>query len=324
MYDLSKESRLSEQERRRHKRESNALRAISSPAIVRIVEDGVHLEEAHDRAGSLWTAFEFVEGRDLRYMMTLKPVQVSKIMTSISTMAEGIDLVHAAKVVHRDIKPENFILRGKRWNEPVLVDFGYARPFDASRLTRSGLQVGTRSYTAPEVQRGLKAEAGSDQWSFARLSAELLLWARGNDADDIRDSVGARDDILDRFSDCGSAAEVFGRALERDPEDRYDDVSDFSAALEEALYDDELIEREDAIGSFTGEHWDKRKPLNSYLQRLGFRVVDKRPLGGALWVIAGNEFEGVREYLLGREVAFQAGSGKATGHEPGYWTKHDG
>ena len=65
--------------------------------------------------------------------------------------AEALTAIHAAGVVHRDLKPGNVMLTDDR---PVVIDFGIAQSPDATRLTQTGLVMGTPGYLAPEVIEG--------------------------------------------------------------------------------------------------------------------------------------------------------------------------
>jgi serine/threonine protein kinase len=241
--------------------------------------------------------------------------------------------VHQNGVIHRDIKPGNVILRGRRWNEPVLVDFGLVKGVGGSKFTRTGLVMGTEGYVAPEVEAGEPATTQSDQWSFARLAAELLLWSTGGKADEISDDLrlrapgSARLELLlerlqeETFVSTASTVSVFEQALSPDPEDRFPSVTEFATAFEEALFEDGVLERETPAGSYSGAHWDKRKSLVTFIKELGFPVSDKRPLDGALWVVAGDEFQPMADYLRTRGIDFRVGSGRTTGHQPGWWAK---
>lgn len=306
-------------------REVEALQSLSHPHVVRVVDTGELLEPGPYFVGWAWVAFELVDGKDLAHMMRLQAPEPSKLLVTISSIADGLESVHKRKLCHRDVKPANVILRGRKWDAPVLVDFGTVRPETASTLTRTEYSPGTPGYIAPELSSArAKATAASDQWSFARLTAELLLWSKGEDIDELRRSRDLVADVQDAFDDWTAMAEVFEQALDSEPELRFDSVSGFATAIEEAMYEDGLLDRDPDAAQFDGVHWDKRRSLKSYIESLGFATIDNRFSGGALWVVASEAaFESVRRYLWSRNVQFQfaPSGGRASQNQPAWYTK---
>ncbi len=83
-------------------------------------------------------------------------------------LAEALAAIHAAGVVHRDLKPGNVMLDA---GQPVIIDFGIAHIPDSTRLTKTGLVMGTPGYLAPEVIEGSASSGASDVHSWGATVA---------------------------------------------------------------------------------------------------------------------------------------------------------
>ena len=78
---------------------------------------------------------------------------------------QALAAVHAAGVVHRDLKPGNVMISD---GEPVVIDFGIAQVPETTRLTMTGMFMGTPGYLAPEVIEGKDSGPASDVHSLGR------------------------------------------------------------------------------------------------------------------------------------------------------------
>ena len=148
--------------RRRFFREMHALQHIDSPRVVGVVDSGV----ADDIPYIAMTA---IEGPDLAsHIRATAPLEQVGLASLAQGLAEGLAAVHTGGLVHRDVKPSNII-----WSEsgPCLVDFGLAHLGDQTRVTSTGLVIGSPSYVSPERLRGTAAVPASDVWNWAACLA---------------------------------------------------------------------------------------------------------------------------------------------------------
>lgn len=114
--------------------------------------------------GAYWLALEYVDGHDLRTLLKHGPLPPEIALIIASDVADALDHAHRNGVVHRDVKPANVMV--SRRGEVKLLDFGIARATDVEGLTMVGQVVGTPTFMAPEVLRGLEADPRSDVYSL--------------------------------------------------------------------------------------------------------------------------------------------------------------
>jgi serine/threonine-protein kinase len=130
--------------------------------------------------GSLFIAMEYVDGRSLSEIIKQEgPLDVGRAVRLGAQIAEGLGAAHRAGVIHRDIKPDNIMIVGVGDKEEVkLMDFGIARLRDTgamTRLTRSGVLMGTPSYMAPEqIEGGGDVSERTDIYALGVVLYEML------------------------------------------------------------------------------------------------------------------------------------------------------
>ena len=154
---------------RRFRQEAKLAASLSHHNIVTIFD----FDQADD--GSLYIVMEYVAGRSLSAVIKAGLLDVGTAVRLATQIAEGLRAAHAAGVIHRDIKPENImVLPG---NEIKLMDFGIARLSNVegvTRLTRSGMIMGTPTYMAPEQIEGGEVGVATDIYAFGVLLYEML------------------------------------------------------------------------------------------------------------------------------------------------------
>ncbi|MFI6863352.1 protein kinase [Streptomyces sp. NPDC050421] len=155
-----------------------------------------------------WFATEYIPGITLSDAMRLHdgPLPADSLWRLLRDAAAGLRTVHAADIVHRDLKPSNVMLT---LDGVSLIDFGVARAADQSRLTRTGMVVGTPAYMAPEQAiANQKLTGAADVFALG----SLVLYA-ANGRPPFGDGSGL--DLLYRIV---HEAPDFGRLPETDPE----------------------------------------------------------------------------------------------------------
>jgi serine/threonine protein kinase len=161
-----------EQFRQRFVRESRAAAAVDDPHIIPIYEAG-------EAGGSLYIAMRYVRGGDVRTLVSRTgPLNPARAAAIISSVASALDAAHAAGLVHRDVKPANMLLDRQtgRPDHVYLSDFGLSKAWQgATRLTGTGLYLGTLDYSAPEQIEGRPMDGRTDQYALACAAFELLV-----------------------------------------------------------------------------------------------------------------------------------------------------
>ncbi|GAA3608259.1 hypothetical protein GCM10022199_10050 [Marihabitans asiaticum] len=101
------------------------------------------------------------------------PLDPDSLLRLARGLAEALRAIHESGIVHRDLKPGNVLLVD---GDPVLIDFGIAHDADSSRMTMTGMVMGTPGYLSPEIIEGAEVHAATDWWGWA---ATLVFAASG-------------------------------------------------------------------------------------------------------------------------------------------------
>ncbi|MGK5553755.1 Stk1 family PASTA domain-containing Ser/Thr kinase [Actinomadura kijaniata] len=146
--------------------EAKAAAALSHPNVVAVYDqrtDGEHV----------FLVMEYVPGRTLRDLLSergrLGPRAALEIMQPVLA---ALGAAHRAGLVHRDVKPENVLITED--GQAKVADFGLARAETASKMTRTGVIIGTVGYLAPEQVLAGRADVRSDVYAAGILLYELL------------------------------------------------------------------------------------------------------------------------------------------------------
>ena len=127
--------------------------------------------------GLLFYVMPYVEGETLRARLEReKQLPVDEAVRIASAIAGALDYAHRHNVIHRDLKPENILMHE---GQPLIADFGIALAVSnagGSRITQTGLSLGTPQYMSPEQATGDRAIDGrTDIYSLGAMTYEMLV-----------------------------------------------------------------------------------------------------------------------------------------------------
>jgi len=154
-------------------------------------------------------------------------------------VADALAHIHGHGLLHRDVKPSNVLLTPA--GRVVLVDFGLAWDRRVSRLTVTGMQVGSIPYVAPELlgDRRREPDARTDVYSLGVMLYELLglrLPFHGETGEELRrNALAGRCARLGWFRRCPDLEKVCLKAMDPDPGRRYADAAELARDLERVL-----------------------------------------------------------------------------------------
>ncbi len=215
----------------RFKQELITARQVTHKNVIRIFD----LAEAD---GIKFITMEYVGGHDLRRLLADRgKLPVAEAIGIIQQVCAGVAAAHAEGVIHRDLKPGN-IMRDAQ-GRVVVMDFGLARTVTGDGMTKTGAMLGTVEYMSPEQAKAEKLDARSDLFTIGVIFYELLTGKTPYKAD------SAIATLLKRTQEAAvpvhqadpavprGLSDIVGKALERDPNQRYQTVQEFIERLEE-------------------------------------------------------------------------------------------
>lgn len=157
--------------RMRFLNEARAAAAVRHPHIVEVLDLGFDEDE------SPFLAMELLHGRTLdAELKRHRQLSPRRTLSLVMPLIDAVCALHRQGVIHRDLKPGNIFLAQDEQGgvTPKLLDFGLARVAEDSRLTHTGLVVGTPAYMAPEHAAGEDVDQQADVWSLGVVLYECL------------------------------------------------------------------------------------------------------------------------------------------------------
>jgi eukaryotic-like serine/threonine-protein kinase len=160
--------------RARALREARAAARLSHPSVVTVYD-------VVEEPGIVWLIMELVHGPSLATLVAEQgPLSHGRAAQLGLEVLGALEAAHGVGVVHRDVKPANVLVPES--GPAKLTDFGVATIRDESRVTATGMIVGSPSYMAPEQATGGEITAATDRWSLGALlyfavEGEPPFWA---------------------------------------------------------------------------------------------------------------------------------------------------
>ena len=223
----------------RLRREAGLAMRLDHPNVCRILRLG----ESED--GLIYLVMPFLKGELLSDREVRGgPMDIPLSVTLLKQMCAGLHYAHELQIIHRDLKPENVMLvpdDGGGVERAVVMDFGLAKERRAdpaiAKLTATGIILGTPEFMSPEQIRGKTLDARSDIYALGIVAYEMFtgkLPFQGRNAQEmmIARLRGQPLKLRQLRADAPEPLEkALARAMESNPDNRYDTALDFAAAL---------------------------------------------------------------------------------------------
>jgi len=218
---------------KRFEREAKALAKLTHPNIVPITDYGEH-------DGKPYLVMPYLPGGTLKQQLKGKPMPWEEAVRLLIPIARALHYAHQQGIIHRDVKPSNILITQS--GEPMLTDFGIAKILldteETADLTGTGLGVGTPEYMSPEQFQGKGVDARTDIYSLGVVLYEMITGRKPYQADtpaavlikQVTEALPRPRSFIPELPD--EVEKVLLKALARNKEDRYQDVSEFSNGLE--------------------------------------------------------------------------------------------
>ncbi len=152
--------------KKRFVREAKAASALQHHNICTIHE----IDETDD--GRMFISMDYYEGETLKQMIARERLPGDDAIDIAIQIAEGLAKAHDAGMVHRDIKTANIMITSD--GVVKILDFGLAKLAGQTKVTKTGMTVGTVAYMSPEQAQGSDINERTDIWSLGVVLYELL------------------------------------------------------------------------------------------------------------------------------------------------------
>ena len=290
-----------EESRARFEREARATARLRHPHIIEIFD---FAETGEAGEGPSYIVTEFVHGKTLKDFMDENQAFFPEVAAMIAIqICEAVSHAHGLSIIHRDLKPENIMVD----NNGVLklMDFGIAKVIDqAAQMTLTGTILGSPAHMAPELLEGKELDLRSDLFSIGTilywLSTGQLPFFGKNPHQVIKRIVQGDFTNPQQLNPAtgGEFSRIIRRALQNDPDDRYQTASSLQSALHAYLDKVDLGDVDSELKFFFAD------PQN-YLEKLKDRLSKKLFEDGKAALKNGDQRAALE--ALDRVLAFEPG-----------------
>ena len=337
---------------RRFRLEAELMSRLEHPGIARVYAAGTD-------ADAPWFVMEFIEdARPFTAAIRNEDLAVADVLRIFGEVLDAVAFGHARGVIHRDLKPANILVGAD--GRPRVIDFGIAKAIDAEpraglAITATTNLVGTLPYLRPE-QFGPRdaADTRSDVYALGLVLFESLAgsppYTVPRDAGILAAArtvatapiplVSAR--LLRRRSPCpvslaGDLDGILAKALEKEPEHRYQSVAEFAADIRRALAHEPVLARRPSLGYQLSRFVARHRAFSALVAATsvalaattGLAVMaasearrqrDVAALGSAQYAVETGDFAAAQEALVdtsadGRGFEWHAVASRARGWE---------
>jgi len=188
---------------------------------------------------SRYIALEMLDWASLRDLITHRsPLLRARRYAMLHEMGQGIAHIHEHGFIHRDLCPKNALIDAN--GDPKIIDFGLTVPRDLGDKA-GDRRSGTPSYMAPEQVRAKSFDMRSDLYSFGLTMYEVLTWKQPFRSRERERSLAAHLNVQapppsqHDHSIPQAVDAVVLRAMAKEPEDRFQNIGELMAAMEESF-----------------------------------------------------------------------------------------
>ena len=264
---LSPEKQGNQKFAERFEREARALAKLHHPNIVTVYDFGVAPGVPNPETTLLpYLIMEFVDGLTLRQLLHSGKLSPPEALAIVPKICEALQYAHAQGIVHRDIKPENILM--DKDGHVKIADFGIAKILgDGERRNLTEAQaIGTPHYMSPEqIEKPQSVDHRADIYSlgvvfYEMLTGELPLGRFQPPSKKVQVDVRLDEIVL--------------RALEKEPERRYQHVGEIKTQVETVAATPDQSRPTERDERAVADKTDSQRPASSANKSGLVRIVE--------------------------------------------------